>query len=139
SLEQARNRKRQVAALNNAVNTLNASLNMDEILKKLVKQANLLTAAQICTAFLFEDDGKTMLARASNARDDQLLAWGISNLQDVHMRLDDDLLRRLKDGETVVLNDLQEERAAETVAGEIYRHYDIHSLLLVPILRQGSH
>jgi signal transduction histidine kinase len=137
SQEQARSRKRQVAALNNAVSTLNASLNMDEILKKLVKQANILTAAQICTAFLFEADGKTMVARASNAREEVLLEKGISHLEEIRYPLPEDLLRRLKDSETIVLNDLEEERASGSVTGEVYVFYDIQSLMLVPIQRQG--
>ncbi len=138
SLEQARNRKRQVAALNNAVNTLNASLDVNDILKKLVKQANILTAAQLCTVFLFEEDAKTVVARASNAREAQLLAWGLAALEDLRLQLPGDILKRLKGGETVALNDLEEERASETVAGEVYRHYDVHSILYVPIQRQGS-
>ncbi len=138
SLEQARNRKRQVAALNNAVNTLNASLNVDEILKKLVKQANLLTPAQICTVLLFEDDAKTLVARASNAGDARLLAWGISSLAELRVQPPDGLMKRLKDGETVVLNNLEDERASDPPVGDLYRRYDIHSLLLVPIQRQQS-
>jgi signal transduction histidine kinase len=138
SLEQARNRKRQVAALNNAVSTLNASLDVDEILKKLVKQANLLTPAQICTVFLLEDDAKMLVARASNASDARLLAWGISSLAELRVQPLDGLLKRLRDGETVVLNDLEDERASDLPVGDLYRRYDIHSLLLVPIQRQKS-
>jgi signal transduction histidine kinase len=138
SLEQARNRKRQVAALNNAVSTLNASLDVDEILKKLVKQANLLTPAKICTVFLFEDDAKTLVARASNASEARLLAWGISSLDDLRVHPPDSLLKQLRNGETIVLNDLKDERASDPPVGDLYRRYDIHSLLLVPIERQKS-
>ncbi|HLW01726.1 MAG TPA: GAF domain-containing protein [Ktedonobacterales bacterium] len=138
SLEQARNRKRQVAALNNAVNTLNASLNVDEILKKLVKQANLLTAAQLCTVLLYEEDGKTLVARASNASETRLLEWGLTALEDFRIQPTDDMMKQLRNGETVVLNDLEAERASETPEGEFYRHYEAHSVLLVPIQRQGT-
>ncbi len=138
SLEQARNRKRQVAALNNAVNTLNASLDVDEILKKLVKQANILTAAQLCTVLLFEEDGKTLVARASNASEARLLDWGLNALEDFRFQPEGEALKRLRDGETVVLNDLETERASETLIGEFYRRYEVHSVLLVPIQRQGT-
>ncbi len=138
SLEQARNRKRQVAALNNAVSTLNASLDMDEILKKLVKQANILTQAQICTVSLFEEDGKTLVARASNASETRLLEWGLTTLEEFQLQLSDDMLKQLRNGETIVLNDLEADRASETPVGELYRRYDVHSVLLVPILRQGT-
>ncbi len=138
SLEQARNRKRQVAALNNAVSTLNASLDVDEILKKLVKQANILTAAQLCTVLLFEDDRKALVARASNASETRLLDWGLTALEDFRLQPSDDMVKQLRNGETVVLNDLETERSSETPVGELYRHYDVHSALLVPIRRQGT-
>jgi signal transduction histidine kinase len=138
SLEQAKSKKRQVAALNNAVNTLNASLHVDEILQKLVKQANILTEAQLCTVFLFEDDEKTLVARASNANQMHFHAWGIIALEEIRIQPSSSIMKRLKVGETVVLNDLEAERASETLTGEVYRRYDVRSLLLVPIRRQGT-
>jgi signal transduction histidine kinase len=138
SLEQARSRKRQVAALNNAVNTLNSSLDVDEILQKLVKQANLLTAAQLCTVFLYENDEKTLVARASNANAIHFQSWGVSKLEEIRIQPSKAINRRLRAGEVVVLNDLEAERTAQTAEGEVYRRYDVHSLLLVPIMRQES-
>ncbi len=138
SLEKARSRKRQVAALNNAVNTLNASLNVDEILQNVVDQAKLLTEAQLCTVFLFEDDGKMVTARASNANQAHFRAWGITRLEEICLQPLGDVMKRLRAGEVVVLNDLESERASQTTQGEVYRRYNVHSLLLVPILRQEA-
>lgn len=138
SQEQAKSRKRQVAALNNAVSTLNASLHLDEILQNLVQQVNLLTAAQVCTVFLFEEDGKTMVARASNATRDHMRSWGVSELQDLRFTLPDDMLQPLKSGTHVLHDNLDEERTLQTKSGEMYRRYDIHSILLTPIARQES-
>ncbi len=138
SLEQARRKKHQVAALNNAVNTLNASLHVDEILQKLVKQASLLTAAQLCFVLLFEEDGQTAVARASNANETHFRAWGIAALEEICLQPAGNLMKRLRAGETVALHDLEAERASQTPAGEMYRRYDVRSLLLVPIQRQGA-
>ena len=138
SQEQAKSRKRQVAALNNAVSTLNASLNLDEILQNLVQQVNLLTAAQICSVFLFEEDGRTMVARASNATQEHFRSWGIAGLQDLRFVLPDEMLQPLRSGAHTLLDKLDEERASKTKSGEMYRRYNIHSILLTPIARQES-
>jgi len=138
SLEKARSRKRQVAALNNAVSTLNSSLNVDEILQNVVDQAKILTEAQLCTVFLFENGGKTLIARASNANTTHFRAWGITKLEEIRIPPLGSLMKRLKAGEVVVLNDLETERASQSAQGEVYRRYDVHSLLLVPIVRQET-
>ncbi|HEU5200321.1 MAG TPA: GAF domain-containing sensor histidine kinase [Ktedonobacterales bacterium] len=138
SQEQAKSRKRQVAALNNAVSTLNASLHLDEILQNLVQQVNLLTAAQVCTVFLFEEESQTMVARASNATREHFRAWGITDLQEIRLALPDDMYQPLKSGAHTLLDKLDEERASPTPLGELYRQYDIHSILLMPIARQES-
>ncbi len=138
SQEQAKSRKRQVAALNNAVSTLNASLHLDEILQNLVQQVNLLTAAQVCTVFLFEEESQTMVARASNATKEHFRAWGIADLQEIRLTLPDHMYQPLKAGAHTLLDHLDEDRASPTPLGEIYRQYDIHSILLMPIARQES-
>jgi signal transduction histidine kinase len=138
SQEQAKSRKRQVAALNNAVSTLNASLHLDEILQNLVQQVNLLTAAQVCTVFLFEEESQTMVARASNATKEHFRAWGITDLQEIRLMLPDGMFQPLKSGAHTLLDHLDEDRASQTPLGEIYRQYDIHSILLMPIARQES-
>ena len=138
SQEQAKSRKRQVAALNNAVSTLNASLHLDEILQNLVQQVNLLTAAQVCSVFLFEEDERTMVARASNATKDHFRSWGITDLQELRFTLPDDMLQPLKSGTHVLRDNLDEELTLQTKSGEMYRRYNIHSILLTPIARQES-
>jgi signal transduction histidine kinase len=138
SQEQAKSRKRQVAALNNAVSTLNASLHLDEILQNLVQQVNLLTAAQVCTVFLFEEDGQTMVARASNATKEHFRAWGVTDLQEIRLALPEHMHQPLKAGAHTLLDQLDEDRVSQTPLGEIYRQYDIHSILLMPIARQDS-
>jgi signal transduction histidine kinase len=138
SQEQARNRKRQVAALNNAVNTLNSSLNLDEILKSLVEQASLLTSAQVCTVLLFEQGENMLVARASNANEKLYRAWSAKALEEFQFEPPGRLLQQLKAGERVLLDNLEVERASQAHLSEIYRRFDIHSILLVPILRQDS-
>jgi signal transduction histidine kinase len=138
SIEQARNRKRQVAGLNNAVNTLNASLNVNEILKRLVKQANLLTFAQICTVLFFEQEEKVLVARASNAEAEHLRLWSVSALEEIRFALPDEMIVHLSAGEQILLDHLDAEPAPGTLEGELYRRYHAQTLLLVPIVRQES-
>jgi signal transduction histidine kinase len=135
---QAKHRKRQVAALNNAVSTLNASLHIDEILKNVVNQVNLLTAAQVCTVFFFQEDGKTIVARASNANEGHMHAWGLAKLEEACFELPDEMLHVLQAGGHLLLDELDEERESQTGLGEVYRRFDIHSILLAPIARQEA-
>lgn len=138
SQEQAKNRKRQVAALNNAMSTLNASLHIDEILKNVVNQVNLLTAAQVCTVLFFQEDGRTIVARASNANEGHLHAWGLSTLEEACFELPDEMLHVLQAGGHLLLDEVDEERESQTGLGEVYRRFDIHSILLAPIARQEA-
>jgi signal transduction histidine kinase len=138
SLAQARNRKRQVAGLNNAVNTLNASLDVNEILKRLVKQANLLTFAQICTVLFFDKEENVLVVRASNAEAEHLRLWAVPALEEIRFELADEMAAHLSAGEQILLDHLDEEHAPGTLEGELYRRYGAQTLLLVPIVRQES-
>lgn len=65
-LLQAHAKSEQLAAINNAVLTLNSSLDLDTTLRHLVHQAKALTSAQVCVAFLLDDAGEELVARATN-------------------------------------------------------------------------
>ncbi|HEX8997325.1 MAG TPA: ATP-binding protein [Ktedonobacterales bacterium] len=64
SVSQLRDQRRQLSALNNAVQTLNASLDVDATLLALAEQASLLTTAQVCAVFLREESSSALVCRA---------------------------------------------------------------------------
>jgi signal transduction histidine kinase len=64
SVEQLRGQRQQLSALNNAVQTVNASLDEQATLKALAEQATLLTSAQVCAVFLCEDGTNDLVCRA---------------------------------------------------------------------------
>jgi signal transduction histidine kinase len=129
---QALSRKMKMAALNNAVLTLNSSLQLKETLDNLVKQCSLLTAAQVCSVFLLDEDGKTLVVRASNA---DLHALRVERLEAICFVPSKAFMKKLKAGEQLFLDHLEVERQSQTPAGELYRRLDIHSVLLLPITR----
>lgn len=135
SQEQAIARKIQVAALNNAVLTLNSSLQLEETLANLVSQFKLLTVAQVCSVFLLDEDEKTLVVRASNA---DIRSLGVSGLEEIRFVPSKGLMKRLKAGEHIFLDDLEMEREAPTAVGELYRRLDIHSVLFCPIRRHDT-
>jgi signal transduction histidine kinase len=135
SQEQAIARKIQVAALNNAVLTLNSSLQLEETLANLITQFKLLTVAQVCSVFLLDEDEKTLVVRASNA---DIRSLGVSNLEEIRFVPSRGLMKKLKTGEQIFLDHLDVERQSQTPAGELYRRFDIHSVLLFPIRRHET-
>jgi signal transduction histidine kinase len=66
SLQQARDKAAQLSVLNNAVLTLNASLDLDTTLRALVRQAQGLTTAQVCAVYLQDDASTALVGRVSN-------------------------------------------------------------------------
>lgn len=64
SVGQVNDQRRQLSALNNAVQTLNASLEVDATLQSLAEQASLLTTAQVCAVFLREQGADALVCRA---------------------------------------------------------------------------
>lgn len=68
TIEQVNEQRLQLSALNNSVQTLNASLNLDETLQKLAQQASLMTTAQVCAVFLREEGSAELVCRAVYAK-----------------------------------------------------------------------
>ncbi len=64
SVGQLNDQRRQLSALNNAVQTLNASLEVDATLQALAEQASLLTTAKVCAVFLREQGADALVCRA---------------------------------------------------------------------------
>jgi signal transduction histidine kinase len=135
SQEQAIARKLQVAALNNAVLTINSSLQLEETLENLITQFKLLTVAQVCSVFLLDEDDKTLVVRASNA---DIRSLGVNSLGEIRFVPSKGLMKKLKAGEQIFLDHLDAERQSQTPVGELYRRLDIHSALFFPIRRHET-
>ena len=71
TLERVNEQKQQLSALNNSVQTLNASLNLDATLQSLAEQASLMTTAQVCSVFLREEGSAGLVCRAVYAKGDE--------------------------------------------------------------------
>lgn len=81
SVHQFDERNRQLSALNNAVLTLNASLDENTSLQKLADQAALVTTAKISAVFVRDEENKTLVCRAvspvNSTQHDKLVGMSI--------------------------------------------------------------
>src|SRR5258708_39078040 len=69
ALLRTREKQAELSLLNNAVLSLNASLDLDATLQVLVKQAHVLANVECCLAFMLDTGGEGELeARATNVR-----------------------------------------------------------------------
>jgi signal transduction histidine kinase len=94
SVRQFDERNRQLSALNNAVLTLNASLDEMTSLQKLADQSALVTTAEVSAVFVRDDESKTLVCRAvsplNHPRHDKLLGATIPlDWRDIGKRLEE--------------------------------------------------
>jgi signal transduction histidine kinase len=64
SVKQLNTQRLQLSALINAVQTLNASLDIDATLRALAQQASMLTSAEVCAVFLRDEAQQSLVCRA---------------------------------------------------------------------------
>ncbi len=128
-------RARQLAALNNAVLTLNASLDLNNTLRALVKQASLLTTAQYCLVLLIDETGECLVGRAEETTSGDLG----SPLQDVRVPMSwrgvGDLLRG---GQFIIMDNLTDEWQDTSSFARLLKNERISSCLLLPIMHQDQ-
>jgi signal transduction histidine kinase len=139
SLHHTREKARQLAALNEAVLTLNTSLDLDQTLRALVRQAKELTAAQVCTVFLIDDTGKALVARATNLElrpEPAASSTGAapSSLEDVHIPLSwRDLGIGLARQHYLLLDDLESEWGDTTALSRLLKAERVQVALILPV------
>ncbi len=130
SLAKTHAKEQQLSILNNAVLTLNASLDLSETLKALVKQAALLTQNKHCIVFLHDDEARSLVGRATNI---QREASG-TPLASVHVPLDwrnlDAVLRREP---FALLDNLDSEWQDDTEIGRLLKEGSVRAALVLPI------
>lgn len=143
-LQQSREKATQLAALNNAVLTLNASLDLDTTLGALVRQATGLTSAQVCTVFLVDDTGEHLVARATNwQRGDAETATTSgarpSSLEDVRIPLSwRGMGESLATQHFLLLSDLEADWDSATPLGQFLTAEHLQTALFVPVVHQDT-
>ncbi len=127
-------KEQQLARLNNAILTLNASLDLDKTLDALVRHAKDLTEAGVCAVFLTESDH--LVGRAASR-----------NSQEPATRLDDvripttwrDVGRMvIEEGQNVVLDGLDRDWQDDSEVGRLLKEEQVYSCLIVPIMHRET-
>jgi signal transduction histidine kinase len=134
SLRQAREKTKQMAALNNMVLAINSSLDLQETLQHLVSQAPRLTGAQICTVFLLDQTGEELIARATNG---DYKAWGLESLETFRLKIKGTRLENvLATGQFLLLDDVGEDQSLNLTNRSIFTLIDLRSVLVLPVVHQ---
>ncbi|MGH2516762.1 MAG: ATP-binding protein, partial [Ktedonobacterales bacterium] len=131
TLETSRRRQEQLSRLNNAVLTLNASLDLDRTLSALVMHATALTSASVCAAFLLDESQRALVGRAANIHVD----GPHTPLSDARVPLDwRGLESILKSGQFLLLDHLESEWEDDTSVGRLLAEQRIRSCLVLPLV-----
>lgn len=143
SLQQTREKAAQLSVLNNAVLTLNASLDLDVTLRALVRQAQGLTSAQVCAVFLVDDLGTALVGRTSNVD----LLPGPSGSSPGPLALDQvripftwrNIGSALSTEHYLLYDDLDGEWNHEGSLGRMLTAERMHQALVLPVIAQRDH
>jgi signal transduction histidine kinase len=135
SLAQNRERAHQLAALNNAVLTLNASLDLNATLHALVKQASLLTTAQYCLVLLADEEEDCLVGQAEGTNSGELR----SSLHGVRVPMSwRGVGSQLRGGQFIIMDNLTDEWQDTTSIATLLRDQRISSCLMLPIMHQDQ-
>lgn len=124
-------RAHQMAVLNNAALTINASLDLTMTVQALADQAAHLTTAEFCVVFLLNKERTELVRNASNRRVDPEVEQQQSPLA-VPLTWHD-IGPILRSGQFTVLDHLEQDWQEDSGVGQRLRDYHIYSGLLVPI------
>lgn len=136
SESQSREKALQLAALNNAVLTLNASLDLNETLQALADQASQLTTAEYSVVFLVDDTHEQLVARASVPRGAGNTASGADGEVVVPLSWRG-IGRVLTSGQFAIMDHLEVDWHDGSSVGQMLAEYSIHSCLMLPIERHN--
>ena len=136
SLARSRAKELQLSLLNNAVLTLNASLDVDETLRALVRQAAALTTAKVCAAFLY-DDTRTYLVGGAISAPIEGVDTPINQVQiPVHWR---GLDKTVGKGQFVLMDHLEQEWEDDTDIGRLLKACRMYSCLALPVVHNDTY
>lgn len=133
SVGQMTDQRKQLSALNNAVQTLNASLDVNTTLQALAEQASLLTSAKVCAVFLRDDPDSALVCRAVYPPERELEA----PLLEAHIPLEwRNIGQRLNSGTFVVEENLSNESNDPESATVKLARVGVTAFLATPITQQ---
>ncbi len=122
-------KEQQLALLNNAVLTLNASLDLDATVDAIAAQASALTEAIMCVVLL--KDGEYLVEHAANRRlPEPFMSGDILRIPLSWSRLDS----VLQEGQFVLLDNLDADWSDDTELGRVLSGQKILSCLVVPLV-----
>lgn len=136
SLAKAREKERQLSILNNAVLTLNASLNLDETLRSIATQAVHLTVATVCAVLLVDEDTPdNAIVRAIHSRNE----GDVLPSDPVRIPLSwRGLHALLSSGQFMLMDRLEAEWNDDTAAGRWLAQQQMKSCLVLPLTQQET-
>ncbi len=129
-LDKARDKEQRLALLNNAVLTLNTSLDVDTTVRTLADQAAVLTGAKICVIFLLDESKRYLEGRAANTWPEGVQ----TSLAQVRVPVSwSGLDKVIERGGFELMDNLESEWGDDTPAGKLLAEQHIHSSLILPL------
>jgi signal transduction histidine kinase len=130
SIERTRQKEEQLSKLNNALLTLNASLDLESTVRQLARHAKELTDAAVCIVFLFDRDADCLVGHAANLP----MEAAHTPLAEVRVPLGWRGLRAIvRNGQFQLMENLVAEWDDDTPVGRWLAEYRVRSGLIVPL------
>lgn len=135
TVSKAREKELQLARLNNAVLTVNASLDVDETVRALVRQAAALTEAQISVALLFDDAHEYLVGRAASGPvEGTTTPLSQTKVPATWRELD----RTIESGQFMLMDHLEQEWEDDTTVGRLLKEFKMCSCLVLPLVHNDT-
>ncbi|MGE5333446.1 MAG: GAF domain-containing protein [Nitrososphaerota archaeon] len=120
----------QMAVLNNAALTINASLDLDETVQALADQASHLTSAEVCSVFLLNEERSHLVSSASSRPQAPQAEQPPRSRVPLDWR---DLGQILQSGQFTVMDHLDQDWQDDSSVGLLLKQYQVYNGLLLPI------
>lgn len=129
-LARTREKERQLSLLNNAVLTLNASLDLNTTVEVLAQQAAHIATAHGCGVFLLDEVGDSLVARAAYLAEESLpLPEEAVHVPAAWQGMD----KMLENGQFLALDALESEWQDDTPIGRLLAAWNVTSCLALPL------
>ena len=132
-IAKTRKKEQQLALLNNAVLTLNASLDVDATVQAIASQASALTEAVMCVVLLKDETGRYLVGRAASRQLPEPFTSRDTLRIPLSWRQMDTIL---KEEQLALLENLDADWADDTAIGRILAEQKIVSCLVVPLVHK---
>lgn len=125
----------QMAVLNNAGLTINATLDLATTVQALADQASHLTTAEFCSVFLLNEARTHLVSTASSRRRDPQAPQQPATEVPLQWR---DVGQILRSGQFAVLDHLDQDWHENTSVGRVLQQYQVYSGLMLPISHRAA-